>query len=67
MGKDYEKLRQARFLYALYKTMREQIKEKPLDPHKIYMIKVEGSFITNLYNVVKKQFKDTRRLQKLGF
>lgn len=67
MGRYYEKLRSARFLYALYKRMRNQIDAKTLDVDEIYLIRIEGHWIGALREHFRKLFRDTDYLQKRGF
>lgn len=63
MSEQYNKLKQAKFLYALFKSMKGQITEK-IDPNKTYTVEIKGNFILALLSTAQRQFRETRNLQK---
>lgn len=67
MGKQYHKLKQARLLYALFKTMKSQIGDQPLKEDQKYKLVLSGKFILAIYSISKAMFNETDNLKRLGF
>jgi len=60
---EYERMRDADFLYHLYIYLRGQIKDEELDPKKEYDVRVKGLHLVMLAMKAKAKYRKSKRLK----
>jgi len=60
---EYERMKDADFLYYLYRNIRKQIPDEELDKDKEYTVKISGEWLLMILYKLKKKYRQSRRLK----
>jgi len=63
--KQLNDLSDAKFLWSVYRRLREQIKDEKIEENKIYEVKIEGKIILGILSKAQKKFRDSRQIRKV--